>query len=55
MSEPATPTIDLSAIIQTLNQMLPTIFQVLMYSMVIGLVFKSLIPSLVDAFKTPPI
>jgi hypothetical protein len=52
MSEPTTPTLDLTPVINMLNNVLPSILQIVIYSTVIGLVFKSLIPQLVESFKT---
>jgi hypothetical protein len=51
MSESTTPTLDLTPVISMLNSVLPNILQIVIYSTVIGLVFKSLIPQLVESIK----
>lgn len=51
MSEtPSQPTIDLTPIINMINQLLPSIIQIAVISMVIGLIFHTLIPTLKEAF-----
>jgi hypothetical protein len=52
MPDNTTPTLDLNPVISMLNNILPSILQIVIYSTVIGLVFKSLIPQLAESLKT---
>jgi hypothetical protein len=52
MPDNTVPTLDLTPVISMLNSVLPSILQIVIYSTVIGLVFRSLIPQLVESFKT---
>lgn len=49
-TQPQPPTIDLTPVLSMINQLLPSIIQIAVISMVIGLIFNTLIPTLREAF-----